>query len=70
MTLIEDRYLDGTRMRLRRMSRPELNETKWKLTKKYECEDPSARPIVSSYLTESEYRVLAAPSISMSLRCS
>ena len=60
MTLIEDRYIDGSRMRLRRMSRPDLNEVKWKLTKKYECEDPAARPIVTSYLTEREYEVLAA----------
>ena len=60
MTLIEDRYIDGTRLRLRQMSRPGLGETKWKLTKKYECEDPSVRPIVTSYLTEAEYHVFAA----------
>jgi CYTH domain-containing protein len=58
MTIIEDRYIDGTRMRLRRMTRPDLGEVKWKLTKKYECDDPSARPIVTSYLTEAEYDVL------------
>ena len=39
MTIIEDRYIDGTRMRLRRMSRPDLGEVKWKLTKKYDCAD-------------------------------
>nr|WP_166176523.1 hypothetical protein [Altererythrobacter segetis] len=60
MTIIDDRYIDGTRMRLRRMTRPDLGEVKWKLTKKYECSDPSARPIVTSYLTEAEYDVLAA----------
>ena len=60
MTLIEDRYIDGTRLRLRQMRRPDLGETKWKLTKKYECKDPSARPIVSSYLTEGEYAVVSA----------
>jgi CYTH domain-containing protein len=60
MTQIEDRYIDGTRMRLRRMSRPDLGETKWKLTKKYECDDPAARPIVTSYLTASEYELLTA----------
>lgn len=58
ITLIEDRYIDGTRMRLRQMSRPDLGETKWKLTKKYDCEDPSARPIVTSYLTAQEYELL------------
>ena len=26
MTVIEDRYIDGTRLRLRRMSRPDLGE--------------------------------------------
>ena len=57
-TLIEDRYVDGTRLRLRQMSRPDLGETKWKLTKKYECEDASARPIVTSYLTRTEYELL------------
>lgn len=57
VTKIEDRYIDGTRMRLRRMSRPDLNEIKWKLTKKYECEEACARPIVSTYLTEREYEL-------------
>lgn len=60
MTIIDDRYIEGTRMRLRRMTRPDLREVKWKLTKKYECADPSARPIVTSYLTEAEYDLLRA----------
>ena len=59
-TRIEDRYIDGARLRLRRMSRPDLGETKWKLTKKYECADASARPIVTSYLTAPEYDLLRA----------
>jgi CYTH domain-containing protein len=58
MTVIEDRYIQGTRMRLRRMTRPDLGEVKWKLTKKYECGDPSARPIVTAYVTEAEYDLL------------
>jgi CYTH domain-containing protein len=57
-TFIEDRYIDGTRIRLRRMSRPDLGETKWKLTKKYEAEIPEARPIVTTYLTQAEFDVL------------
>jgi CYTH domain-containing protein len=57
-TRIEDLYIDGTRVRLRRMSRPELGEIKFKLTKKYECADASARPIVTAYLTEAEYELL------------
>ena len=57
-TVIEDRYIDGTRLRLRRMIGPGPGETSCKLTKKYECADPSARPIVTSYLTEAEYDLL------------
>ena len=59
-TLIEDRYIDGTRLRLRQMSRPDLGETKWKLTKKYECDDPAMRPIVTSYLTAAEHALFTA----------
>jgi CYTH domain-containing protein len=59
-TLIEDRYIIGTRMRLRQMSRPDRGETVWKLTKKYDTERPEARPIVTTYLTEGEYALLAA----------
>lgn len=60
VTLIEDRYLKDTRLRLRRMTRVDLGEIVCKLTKKYECADPSARPIVTSYLTGVEYEVLRA----------
>ena len=60
VTLIEDRYIEGTRLRLRQMSRADVGETRWKLTKKYECEDPAARPIVTAYLTDAEHAVLAA----------
>jgi CYTH domain-containing protein len=60
VTHISDRYIEGTRMRLRRMDRSDLGETKWKLTKKYECADPAARPIVTTYLTEAEYALLCA----------
>ncbi len=59
-TVIEDRYIDNTRMRLRRMTRQDVGEVICKLTKKYECADPSARPIVTSYLTGSEYAALCA----------
>ena len=57
-TLIEDRYIDGTRMRLRVMLRPDSGETKWKLTKKYDAPDPAARPIVTTYLTQAEFDLL------------
>jgi CYTH domain-containing protein len=59
-TVIEDRYIDDTRLRLRRMIGPGAGETICKLTKKYDCADPSARPIVTSYLPEAEYDVLRA----------
>ena len=55
---IEDRYLTGTRLRLRRMTRSD-GWTACKLTKKYETDRPEARPIVTTYLTETEYAVFA-----------
>lgn len=55
-TEVEDRYLRGTRMRLRRMTG--RDGIQWKLTKKYGCADPAARPIVTTYLTEVEYELL------------
>jgi CYTH domain-containing protein len=58
--LIEDRYISGTRLRLRRMTDSEAGNQSLKLTKKYECTDPLARPIVTSYLTAEEYSVFAA----------
>lgn len=57
--LIEDRYLTGTRMRLRRMTRCD-GWTACKLTKKYDTGRPEARPIVTTYLTEPEHALLAA----------
>jgi len=60
VTHISDRYVNGTRMRLRRMDRPDLGETKFKLTRKYEAQDASARPIATLYLTSAEYDVLLA----------
>lgn len=55
--LIEDAYIDATRMRLRRMTA--AGRIVHKLTKKYEAADPGARPIVTTYLTEAEYGLLA-----------
>lgn len=56
--LIEDRYISGTRFRLRRMTGDEL--VSLKLTKKYDALAPLARPIVTAYLTEAEYDLFAA----------
>ena len=57
-TPIEDCYLNGTRMRLRRMTGPAV--AAFKLTKKYDTERPEARPIVTAYLTAAEYALFAA----------
>lgn len=59
VVVIEDRYLTGTRMRLRRMTRSD-GWTACKLTKKYDTDRPEARPIVTAYLTEAEHAVFAA----------
>jgi CYTH domain-containing protein len=59
LVVIEDRYLTGTRLRLRRMTRGD-GWTACKLTKKYETDRPETRPIVTTYLTEAEYAVFAA----------
>lgn len=57
-TLIEDRYIAGTRLRLRRMTARDV--VALKLTKKYDVADPVARPIVTAYLDAAEYDVFAA----------
>lgn len=57
--LIEDRYIRGTRMRLRRMTDSVSGAIAYKLAKKYEANDPLARPMVNAYLTAAEYGVLA-----------
>jgi len=57
--LIEDRYLTGTRCRLRRVTEAGTGETVVKLTRKYDAPDPLARPIVTAYLDEVEYALFA-----------
>jgi CYTH domain-containing protein len=67
--LIEDRYITGTRMRLRRMTNSSTGEQALKLTKKYEAVDPLARPIVTTYLTDEEYQqLLALPAMPITKR--
>lgn len=58
--LIEDRYITGTRLRLRRMTDEVSGEVAHKLAKKYEATDATARPMVNAYLTAAEYDVFAA----------
>lgn len=59
-TDICDRYITNTRLRLRRMERRNFDDVVWKLTKKYDCAEPSARPIVTTYMTHAEYQVFYA----------
>jgi CYTH domain-containing protein len=58
--LIEDLYIDGTRMRLRRMTASDTGRVVFKLSKKYETGDPQARPMVTTYLSDAEYALLAS----------
>ena len=55
---IVDRYIEGTRLRLRRMIAPD-GLVALQLTKKYEADDASARLMVVSYLTEEEYEAFS-----------
>jgi len=57
--LIEDVYLDGGRLRLRKVSASGL-ETTFKLGKKYPAPDAQPEPIVNIYLTAAEFAALAA----------
>ena len=57
---IEDRYLIGTRFRLRRMTEVGSGRVVLKLSKKYDVTDVRARPMVTAYLTDAEYALFAA----------
>lgn len=52
---IEDRYIDGTRFRLLRMTDHASGRIVLKLSKKYDVADARARPMVTAYLTNDEY---------------
>jgi CYTH domain-containing protein len=56
---MQDRYIDGTRMRLRQMTDVSTGARSRKLSKKYETRDALARPIVTAYLSDAEYDLLA-----------
>ena len=57
--LIEDRYLPGTALRLRRVTAPD-GSVVHKLGKKYPGAGLSSRPMANIYLDAAEYRALAA----------
>ncbi|WP_445193028.1 hypothetical protein ACT009_03705 [Sphingomonas sp. Tas61C01] len=56
---IEDRYVIGTRFRLRRMTELGSGRVVLKLAKKYDVADVLARPMVTAYLTDAEYSLFA-----------
>lgn len=57
--LIEDRYIDGARLRLRMAAHSVTGARDLKLCKKYGSDDPLSEPIVNIYLSAEEYAVLA-----------
>jgi len=56
--LIEDLYIDGTRLRLRKITRRD-GDTQHKLCKKYPGEGDGPLAIVNIYLTSQEYDLLS-----------
>lgn len=57
---IEDRYVTGTRLRLRSMTDSETGVRDLKFCKKYPGGDPVSGPITNLYLTEAEHQLLSA----------
>jgi CYTH domain-containing protein len=57
---IEDRYVIGTRLRLRSMTDSVSGVRALKFCKKYEGDDPVSGPVTNLYLSEAEHAVLAA----------
>jgi CYTH domain-containing protein len=56
--LIEDLYIDGGRLRLRRTTLPGDGGVEFKLAKKYAPENPLIGPMTNLYLSAEEYAVL------------
>src|ERR1700722_19886175 len=57
---IEDRYLAGGRLRVRRLEDSDTGRVAFKLTKKFESNSVFAQPIVSVRLSIAEYEALAS----------
>jgi CYTH domain-containing protein len=57
---IEDRYVIGTRLRLRSMTDSATAARELKFCKKYDGDDPVSGPVANLYLSEAEYAALAA----------
>jgi len=58
--LIEDLYLDDSRLRLRAITHAGGAAPEFKLCKKYGSDDPASGPIVNIYLTADEHAMLAS----------
>ncbi len=58
--LIEDLYLDGTRLRLRRETDADGHVLVWKLARKYGATARGIEPMTNLYLTQAEHALLAA----------
>jgi CYTH domain-containing protein len=56
--LLEDRYLDCGRLRVRRLEDSDTGRVTFKLTKKFESDPMFAQPVVSVWLSPSEYEAL------------
>jgi CYTH domain-containing protein len=58
--LIEDLYVDDSRLRLRAITRPAGGPAEFKFCKKHGSDDPMSGPIVNMYLSAEEHALLAA----------
>lgn len=56
---IEDLYIDGGRLRLRKITSPLTGELQFKLGKKYEPDNPLIGPMTNLYLDREEYEALS-----------
>ena len=57
--LIEDRYLTGSRLRLRRETEADGTIGIWKIARKYGATGPGVEPMTNLYLTAGEHALLA-----------
>ena len=57
--LIDDLYLDDSRLRLRAITHPDAAAREFKLCKKYGSDDPASGPIVNIYLSGAEHAMLS-----------
>lgn len=60
VSLIEDLYLDDSRLRLRAVTSFDAAASRFKLCKKYGSDDPASGPIVNIYLSAAEHAMLSA----------